>query len=163
MSETIRHRLPLLAAGQAQKEVTHNEALLAIDRQLQPSVLSRSLLDPPTTPVAGASYIVPPGATGIWAGQQDSLAFFDGFGWIYTRPAVGFLVWVVDEAAFTIFDSGWSTGGWPAAALHIAGRTVLGATPASIAAPVGGAVVDAEARMVIAAIAAALRAQGIIL
>ncbi len=163
MSETIRHQLPLLAAGQAQKEVTHNEALLAIDRQLQPSVLSRSLPEPPVMPVIGASYIVPPDPTGIWAGQQDGLAFFDGYGWIYTRPAVGSLVWVADEAVFTVFDSGWSTGGWPAAALRIAGRTVLGAPPTSISAPAGGGVVDAEARAILVAIANALRDQGIIL
>jgi hypothetical protein len=55
MSNTIRHSLPLLAAGQAQKEVTHNEALLAIDRQLQLSVVSRTRAQPPTVPVAGES------------------------------------------------------------------------------------------------------------
>lgn len=44
---TDRLRLPLLTAGQAQKEVTHNEALLLLDLLVQASVQSAGLTSPP--------------------------------------------------------------------------------------------------------------------
>ena len=51
MSEaTSRLNLPLMAAGQSQKEVTHNEALLRIDLLVQTTVMS----GPQSTPPAGA-------------------------------------------------------------------------------------------------------------
>ena len=53
MSETIRHELPLLSFGQAQREVTHNEALLLVDRLLHLVALSRSLAIPPAAPAPG--------------------------------------------------------------------------------------------------------------
>ena len=161
MDETLRHRLPLLAMGQAQKEVTHNEALIAIDRQLHPSVLTRGLTVPPAIPAAGDSYIVAPGASGAWAGKADQLALFDGHGWTFDAPGRGCLAWIIDEVSFAVFDLGWSVGGWPVTALRIGGRQVLGAAPVVIAAASGGTVVDAEARSSIAAILALLRDQGL--
>lgn len=162
MSATMRHGLPLLATGQAQKDVTHNEALLAIDRQLHLAVVSRGLGSPPTAPVAGESYIVGPGASGAWAGQGDMVASFDGGGWLFSRPVRGSLAWIVDEGVFAVYDGGWSAGGWPVAGLDIGGRPVLSVAPVPVAAPVGGSIVDAEARVAIADVLAALRAQGIL-
>ncbi|MFZ4687734.1 MAG: DUF2793 domain-containing protein [Polymorphobacter sp.] len=161
MDETLRHRLPLLAMGQAQKEVTHNEALITIDRQLHPAVLTRGLTVPPAIPAAGDSYIVAPGATGPWAGKADQLALFDGHGWTFDTPGRGCLAWIIDEASFAVFDLGWSVGGWPVTALRIGGHQVLGSAPAAIAAASGGTVVDVEARSSIAAILALLRDQGL--
>lgn len=163
MSETIRHRLPLLAAGQAQKEVTHNDALLAIDRQLQLSVVSRVVGVPPAVPVPGSTYVVPAGASGAWAGQTDKLAMHDGFGWVFTTPRTGCLAWIEAENGFTVYQNGWTAGGWPVTALRIAGRTVLGVVPVAIAEPVGGAVIDVQSRNTIAQILIALRDQAIIL
>ena len=42
-----RFALPLLHAGQAQKEITHNEALQLIDMLLHPYAESASLTAPP--------------------------------------------------------------------------------------------------------------------
>ena len=163
MGETLRYRLPLLAAAQAQKEVTHNEALLAIDRIMQLAVQSRAANVPPASPQPGSNYIVADGGSGAWAGQSGRIASYDGYGWTFTEPLPGCLAWVVDEGVFAVFASGWSSGGWPVVALNIAGRRVLGAAPVSISAPAGGINVDAEARTAIAALATALRAQGIVL
>jgi hypothetical protein len=59
MPATPRLALPLIAAGQAQKDVTHNEAVLALDRLVALVVVSRSLTAPPTAPQPGFSHIVP--------------------------------------------------------------------------------------------------------
>lgn len=162
MSETDRHHLPLLAAGQAQKEVTHNEALVAIDRQLHLAIISRRLAIPPATPVAGDAYLVPAGAGGIWAGRTGAIASHDGFGWAITLPVRGCIAWIIDEACFSVFDGGWSSQGWPVDALVIAGRRVLGAAPAAVAAPGGGGTIDAESRATITSLLITLRNQGII-
>ena len=51
---TDRLRLPLLTAGQAQKEVTHNEALLLLDLLVHASVQSAGLTSPPRNTTIGA-------------------------------------------------------------------------------------------------------------
>ena len=56
--------LPYLAPAQAQKHVTHNEALTLLDAVVQLAVASRSQSEPPVDPAPGARYIVPAGATG---------------------------------------------------------------------------------------------------
>lgn len=163
MSETIRHALPLLSAGQAQKEITHNEAILAIDRQLHLAVQLRVLAAPPETPVAGHAYIIAAGAVDAWAGQSGNIASYDGFGWHFAEPVVGCVAWIVEEAVFSVYAGDWSTGGWPATGLRVAGRDVLSATPASIAGPVGGLVVDSECRAALAYLLTALKDQGVVL
>lgn len=159
--DTPRFGLPLLATGQAQKEVTHNEAIAAVDRLLHPAVVSRQQLEPPPSATAGQSWIVPAGATGAWAQRDDCLATHDGFGWQFDVPRAGMFAFVADEAGFVAYDEGW-TADWPVSGLRIAGRPVLSATPETIAAPAGGAVIDAECRNAVNALIAVLRAQGVI-
>jgi hypothetical protein len=162
MNQSVRHGIPLLASGQAQKEVTHNEALQLIDRRLQLSVVSRRVAEPPKAPTPGSAFIVPDGAIGVWAGHPDRIASFDGFGWTFDAPMPGWIVWIGDEGLFGIFDGSWSAGIWPISALRIGERHVLAAPPATIASPSGGTVIDAESRQKIGEILDALRAQGLI-
>ena len=68
MIVTSRYGLPLLQAGQAQKEITHNEALARIDVLAQLAVDSRACA---TVPTADGTWIVPSNATGAWAGQAS--------------------------------------------------------------------------------------------
>lgn len=110
MLTTIQWELPMLTAGQAQKEVTHNEALVAIDRLLHPSVVSRRLAEPDPSPKTGDCYIVNEQAIGEWLGKSNVLASFNGFGWTYTSPRQGCLAWVADERSLFVYDS----GGWQA-------------------------------------------------
>lgn len=98
MSETPRLGLPLLAAGQAQKHVTHNDALMRLDALVHLVVASRTQTVPPATPGATAAYIVPAGGSGVFAGHQDDLAIFEEGAWSFLDPRAGWQAWVSDEA-----------------------------------------------------------------
>ena len=163
MNQSDRFGLAFIEAGQAQKEVTHNAVVQAIDGLLHLAVLSRTATTPPASPAAGAMWIVADGATGAWAARDRAIAAWDGFGWSFRVAVTGMLAWVADQAVFSVWRGGnWSAGGWPASGLDIGGRAVLAAPPALIAAPAGGTTIDAEARAAIVALAAALRSQGVI-
>ena len=161
MSQTVRHGLPLLEAGQAQKEITHNEALSTIDMRLHLSVLSRSVSTPPGAPEMGAAYIVPSGATGGWAGADGQIAMHDGFGWRFDAPVAGTVAWIADEAGCVLWDGEWSVG-WPVNSLRVGTRNVLSVPPVEVTLSTGGAMVDMEARAAIAELLSALRGQGLI-
>lgn len=64
MAQTDRLALPLLAAGQAQKEITHNEALGQLDMLVQLIVVSADLSAPPASPAEGQCWIVASGGSG---------------------------------------------------------------------------------------------------
>ena len=107
MSDTPQLQLPLLVSGQAQKHVTVNEALIRLDALAQPIALSSAVSSPP--PAAdGDAYIVPAGATGEWAGQENKLAVYDNGGWLFLSPRSGWRVWVEDQSFYATFvSSGW--------------------------------------------------------
>lgn len=108
MSETTKLRLPLLAAAQAQKHVTHNEALRMLDALLHLEVLDRHLAVPPANPQDGDRYIVGSGATGAWAGEDGHVAARQDGVWRFYEPQVGWRAFVRDEAALYVkADSGW--------------------------------------------------------
>ena len=109
MSDTPRLGLPQIAASQAQKHVTHNEALLDLDAFVQTSAKDRDLTSPPGSPSDGDAYVVAPGASGVWAAQDDSVAVYIDGGWRFAAPFQGLVAWVEDEALQIIFHAGvWS-------------------------------------------------------
>lgn len=108
MSDTPLLQLPYLAAGQAQKHITHNEALDRLDTLVQLSVIDRNLSAPPLNPVEGDSYIIPAGATAAWSGHAMHIASFRAGNWQYLAPGPGWLAWLRDEARFVVFTgSAW--------------------------------------------------------
>ena len=112
MTDTPRWTLPLLMAGQAQKEIAHNEALLAIDRVLHLAVKERTVVEPPREAGLGDTLIIGPGPAGAWAGCAGRLASFDGSGWIVTAPREGCLAWIKAEAALVVYHAdGWHVVG----------------------------------------------------
>jgi hypothetical protein len=160
---TDRYALELLASGQAQKEVSHNEALVRIDALLHAAVESRTLATPPAAPAAGQCWLVADGASGDWAGQAGKLAFFCAGGWRFATAQDGCLVWVRAEGVFARRTPwGWNVGDWPAHAVVIGGDKVLGGRQPGIATPAGGSVIDVEARSAIGSVLAALRTHGLI-
>jgi hypothetical protein len=97
MTATPNLTLPYLAAGQAQKHVTVNEALRMLDALLHLSVLTRGLAAPPSGPMEGSRYIIASGPTGAWAGHAGKIAAFQDGGWLFYLPKEGWRAWVADE------------------------------------------------------------------
>lgn len=98
MSATPRLSLPYIAAGQAQKHVTHNDALLRLDGLVHLSVISRSQATPPESPTELSAYVIPSGGTGVFAGRADQLAIYEDGGWTFLAPRAGWQAWIEDEA-----------------------------------------------------------------
>jgi hypothetical protein len=109
MSDTTPNlSMPLILPAQAQKHVTHNEALQLLDALVQLVLQSRTLTTPPASPVAGQSYVVPAGATGVWAPHIGTVAVFMNAGWVYIAPNEGWRAYVIDEATVLTRDAaGW--------------------------------------------------------
>jgi hypothetical protein len=102
--------LPYILSSQAQKHVTHNEALKSLDLIVQLSVTSRALTVPPGGAAAGDRYIVAAAPTGAWAGQPRRIAFYNGSAWEFVMPLAGWRAWVADEGALATYDgTDWET------------------------------------------------------
>jgi hypothetical protein len=161
--QTDRLALPLLAAGQAQKELAHNEALLLLDLICQPVVQSADLDAPPASPGGGQCWIVAPSAGDDWAGHSGALACWTAGGWRYAAPSQGWRAWVVDRAVMMRFDGAdWIAEEAREDGYFVGGEQVLGARGAAIDTPSGGSTVDDEVRSAVSAILATLRAHGLI-
>lgn len=103
MIVTPRLSLPLLAAGQTQKHVTHNDALVRLDALIHLVVDSRTQVAPPVGPSELSAYIVPAGGTGIFAGRTDQVALYEDGGWTFLTPRIGWQAWVTDEAEHNLW------------------------------------------------------------
>ena len=128
-SATPLQGLPLLFAGQAQKEFFVNQALSLIDALLQHSVVS-SLDAPPTTVSDGESFRVIAPASAEWVGEEDSLAVRIGGAWHFVRPNAGMMIFDQHAGQYLVFTTQWEAASSPAA-------------------PSGGSVIDVEARATI--------------
>jgi hypothetical protein len=102
--------LPLILPAQAQKHVTHNEALIALDLIVQLTVINRTLVAPPALPALGDRHIVAAGATGAWAGKGERIALFSETGWQFTQGLPGWRAHVLAEGQTAVFDGvAWKT------------------------------------------------------
>lgn len=98
--------LPLIQPAQAQKHVTHNEALRVLDVLVQPVVASRGANVPPASPAEGERHIVGAAPTGAWAGQAQAVAQFEAGQWAFLTPQAGWRVHVLAEDGEAIFSGG---------------------------------------------------------
>ena len=114
--------LPYIQPAQAQKHVTHNEALRRLDALVHLSVESRVLTEPPANPTDGARFIVASGASGDWAGQDHAIALNGGGAWLFLTPGTGWRSWVADEGTEVI----WQNGQWQTQTAALPDRLGLG-------------------------------------
>lgn len=141
--ETERHKLPLLAVAQAQKEITHNEALVRIDALLHPAVQAELAVPPTLTDAdTGKCWLVAADPTGQWAGKMGQMAVWIGGGWRFCAPAEGMRARLLSQQ----IDKIRSGGVW--------------ISPPAIPNPASGTIVDVEARTAIVSLLAYLRAIG---
>ena len=130
--------LPYILPSQAQKHVTHNEALRQLDAIVQLVVTSADLTEPPANPAPGDRYIVGDGATGDWAGQDGSIAVADLAGWLFYAAQPGWRADNLSSGGQIRFDG----TGWVADLPVLQGITTLGVgttadidNPLSVAGP----------------------------
>lgn len=138
---TPRFGLPLLFAGQAQKEAFVNEAHALADALLHCAIEGEAS-SPPPSPADGEIWLAGDDADGTWAGQDGNLACRQGGGWLFVTPRDGMRLLDRATGQERRFFGSW----------QIAAET---------AEPTGGSTVDAEARIAISQLIAALRVAGI--
>jgi hypothetical protein len=107
---TPRLALPYLAAAQAQKYVTLNQALALLDGLVQTAVESRNMAAEPASPTDGAIYILPASPTGAdWSGHAAGAVMrFEAGAWAALESQPGWIIYVKDEGVLLVQTS----GGW---------------------------------------------------
>lgn len=107
MSDTLPALgLPLIQPAQAQKHVTHNEALRILDVLTQLAVQDSALGTPPPAPDPGQRWLVPAGATGAWAGRDTQIAVYEGGYWSFYSAAPGWLAFDLAQGRLLHFTAG---------------------------------------------------------
>lgn len=104
MNTTTNLMLPYLLPAQAQKHVTHNEALGLLDILVQLSVQDDQLSAPPQTPSEGDSYIVGQDSVGAWTGHDAEIAAFADGAWTFLTPKTGWRAWCAARETLLVFD-----------------------------------------------------------
>jgi len=163
METTSRLALPMIVPGQAQKELTHNEALQKLDMLVAGAVEQSPSNDPPAAPIDGACYLIGESPSGEWSSYPDHVASFSAAGWRFVAPTMGMtLQFKPDRVPATYGPEGWEIGTIRTQRVCVEGVKVVGSQAASISNPSAGDVVDSEARVTIAEILTALRSHGLI-
>ena len=94
MQGSQRLLLPYIQGAQAQKHVTHNEALERLDLAVQAVVEGVEAEAPPAEPVPGQCWALGAAPTDAWTGQAGTIAMSAiGGGWLFVAPAEGWRVW----------------------------------------------------------------------
>lgn len=110
MDQSPNLALPYIMAAQAQKHITHNEAIRALDTLVHLAVLDRSLAAPPASPADGDRYIVAASPTGDWAGKTNAIAAYEDGLWSFHVPNKGWIAWVCDESIAVFFNgTSWTS------------------------------------------------------
>lgn len=106
---SARLSLPYLLPAQAQKHVTHNEALARLDLLVQLAVEGFGVNAPPPLPTAGQIWALGAAATGGWISQPEgTLAAWDGTAWVFVPPQEGYLA--LDKTSGAVMR--WTGSSW---------------------------------------------------
>lgn len=104
MENSSRLTLPYIMPSQAQKHVTHNEALRMLDALVQPCVETLPTDAPPEAPVEGMVFAIADSASGDWIDKANMVAAFQDGAWTYFTPRQGWQFFVKDDNSHIIFD-----------------------------------------------------------
>lgn len=104
MSDTTYNLdLPFIMPSQAQKHVTHNEALQKLDAIVQ-LCLKAFLSTPPATPQEGECYAIAESATSAWTGRSGRIAVWQDGAWAYLYPRKGWRAWNAATSRLMVYD-----------------------------------------------------------
>ena len=108
METTPRNQLPYIMPQQAQKHVTHNEAIRILDSIVQIAV-SGVVNDPSSlTPEEGMCVLVGEDGTDVFEGKANHLASFVDGAWMLHQPVNGWLAYRTDIDILVVFsEAGW--------------------------------------------------------
>lgn len=142
MSASPRHEIPLLFAGQSQREFFINEAHALIDALLHPAIEGTSNTPPPA-PAEGDCWLVGDAPTAAWSEHPGALASYQAGSWTFAMPRDGMRLLDKPSGQEVRFRGAW----------HY---------PETPALPVGGSTIDTEARAAINELIAALITAGLL-
>ena len=144
MAMTPNFGLPYLSTAQAQKELTHNEALVLIDAVLMGLVEEAGADVPPSSPSIGQCWIVGQNPEDAWEDQAQKLTIWTEGGWRFIVPKKNMYRRRSDDGTILLFDGiEW----------HL---------PPEILQADGGSVVDVEARSVMVQLLQLLEGHGVL-
>ena len=118
-----------------------NEAFARIDGLLHCSVEGERG-DPPASPLDGEAWLVATGATGEWAGKDAMIAIRQADNWLFIAGREGLRVFDRSNRHERLFTTAWQS-------------------PTVPLAPIGGSVIDVEARAALSDLISALRVSGV--
>ncbi|WP_018998441.1 DUF2793 domain-containing protein [Hirschia maritima] len=104
MEHTTRLSLPYIHNGQAQKHVTHNEAIRMLDLLVQASVETNLLSNPPSELVDGQAWLVAENAEGDWQDHSADIAYWVDNSWMFFTPQAGWKLWNKASQHLLVFD-----------------------------------------------------------
>lgn len=130
MTDTANLGLPFIEGSQAQKHVTHNEALRILDTVIQIAVRDMTHATPPGAPAEGDRYIVAAAATGAWAGRDNAVATWQDGAWAFVAPKAGWCAWSIADAAIEVYDGAdWREPSLSAGSVGLLGVNTTTASP----------------------------------
>ncbi len=141
-STSPRFGLPLLFAGQSQKEVFVNEAHALADALIHCAIEGEASA-PPAAPVDGTSWLIGASPSGDWAGQSGKIACRQAGNWLFVSPRDGMRILNKASGQDIRFLANWRI-------------------PARPALPTGGTIIDVQARSALSGLVDSLVLAGIL-
>ncbi|MEM1371666.1 MAG: DUF2793 domain-containing protein [Pseudomonadota bacterium] len=107
MSElSPRLGMPYIQPSQAQKHVTHNEALRVLDTLVQLRISAFDAVTPPTSPDLGSCFALGADPELDWAGQDGRVAVAEETGWRFVTPDEGWVAWDQTSSQLRVYSGG---------------------------------------------------------
>jgi hypothetical protein len=114
MSQTSTHlNLPYIQPAQAQKHVTHNEAVELLDMIVHLTVQDFDADTPPASPAEGDTWALGLTPTDDWTGQAGKIASYRGGGWLFITPQLGWQAYNITTGLFGVYSGATWVGTVP--------------------------------------------------
>ncbi|MFZ1681626.1 MAG: DUF2793 domain-containing protein [Rhizobiaceae bacterium] len=101
---TARHKLPYIMPSQAQKHVTHNEAIRLIDLVSSLRLVALDMTDPPPDPADGDCHGLGANPTGAWQHHGGEIAAWVDGAWTFIKPFAGLQGWCEADGGIHVHD-----------------------------------------------------------